>query len=182
MSIGFQIKLTLVDPVHVRDLQTLADNESSNPWATLGGLHVGREAQAYVDRAQRLRARGLGATFAVCAGSTVVGLVVLARWPGTPEQAELGYWIGRMYRGGGHGTAAVAQTLTHAFTRMRLAVVVARSDAGNRASTRLLERLAFSFVGLEPAQGPTALRRYELTREAWARATSSSPRSAPPHA
>ena len=129
------------------------------------------EATAFVDRAQRLRARGLRETLAVSTKDSFVGLVVLARETSTPDRAELGYWIGRPYRGRGYATAAVAQVLTRGFARMRPDVVFARCDAGNRASTRVLEKLAFSFVGLEaaPDRARARLCRYELTRAEWHR-------------
>jgi RimJ/RimL family protein N-acetyltransferase len=58
---------------------------------------------------------------------------------------------------------------------MDLDAVVARCFAINRASARVIEKLGFRFVGLEASRSPKRLanpvRRYELTRGDWYRAT-----------
>ena len=166
MSIGLPVQLVRLSGHHVRDLQALAGDE-----AISGALEGVRD---FVERAQRLRARGSHATFAVCEADQVLGVVSLAREPMAPDRAELGYWIGRPYRGRGYATAAVARVLTHGFGRMALTLVFARTLGTNRASARVLERLAFRFVGLEAARDPgrppqEPVRRYELTREEWRR-------------
>jgi RimJ/RimL family protein N-acetyltransferase len=158
---------------HARAIQALAGDESIARWTNIPHPYPSDGAWAFVDRAQRIRAYGLGATFAVCEARRCLGVAVLTREPGAPGRAELGYWIGRPYWGRGRATAAVAQILAHGFGRMRLAVVFARCVTANRASIRVLEKLGFRFVGLEAARDARwprePVRGYELTREEWRR-------------
>jgi len=173
MSIGLRVYLRPLSGRHVRAVQALASDEAIARWTAIPHPYPRDGAQTFVEREQRLRARGLHATFAVCDADGLLGVVGLRRDPMMPEGAELGYWIGRPYWGRGHATAAVTQILAHGFGRMRLAVVFARCFSANRASARVLERLAFRFAGLDASQDPRRphepMRRYELTREEWRR-------------
>lgn len=110
----------------------------------------------------------------MCESNRVLGVVSLAQEPTALDRAELSCWIGRPYRGRGRATAAVARVLAHGFGRMALTLVFARCSSANRASARVLERLAFRLVGLEAARDPAwpageSVRRYELSREEWRR-------------
>ena len=171
MSIGLDIKLFWVNRSHVKDIRALDGDEATPIGATPPLLHPGERALAYVEHVQRLRARGLQATFAIRAADQFVGLIALAREPEAPARAELGYRIGLPYRGRGYATAAVARILEHGFRRMRLAVVVARCQAENPASARVLEKLAFRFIGPEVThdRAGSGVRRYELTGPEWRR-------------
>ena len=167
------LRLSRLNGRHVNEIQALAGDEEIARWTDVPHPYPPDGARAYVEQELRLCARGLHATFAVCEADRVVGIAGLARVPAVPDRAELGYWIGRPYWGHGHATAAVAQMLTHGFDRMRLAVVFARCFSANRASTRVPEKLAFRFVGLEAPRDRhrrgEPIRRYELTREEWRR-------------
>jgi RimJ/RimL family protein N-acetyltransferase len=152
---------------HVRDLRSLVAEEPDGrlPLPALdprGGL------LAFIEGAQRLRARGDGATFAVCDDARFLGLAALARVEEAPARAELGYWIGRAHRGRGHATAAGHQLLAHGFTRMRLDLVFARCLGSNHASLRVMDKLGLHFVAVEPSEDPgEPVRRYELGRKEW---------------
>lgn len=120
----------------------------------------------FVAQAQRLRARGSRETFAIRDAGRLVGIAVLARDPTSPDRAELGYWIGQPHQGRGYATAAARRLVSHAFDRLRLALVFARCPSANPASVRVVERLGFRLVGVEPvAGGPVG--RYEVTRGEW---------------
>jgi hypothetical protein len=158
---------------HARDLQLLAADEPVAPWMALPSPHPHGGPLAFIESAQRLRARGTRETFAVCEAGRLLGIVVLARHEGVPDHAEFGYWIGRQYRDRGHATAAAGRLLAHGFERGRLMLVFARCLAANRSSIRVLEKLGFRFAGLERSAHQKAfgeaVRRYEVTREAWRR-------------
>jgi RimJ/RimL family protein N-acetyltransferase len=156
---------------HVREIQRLAADPAIARWTTIPHPYPRDGALVFVARAQRLRALGLHATFAVCDGDDLVGIATLARHEPVADRAELGYWIGRPHWGRGHATAACRLVLAHGFERMRLGVVFARCFTANDASLRVLEKLGFGFVGLEAARSPgrpvAPVRRYELSRAAW---------------
>ena len=163
------VRLVPVSARHARDIQALASDEAIARWTAIPHPYPRDGALAFVDRAQRMRARGAQETFAVCeAGGGFLGVAALGRDEKLPERAELGYWIGRPYWGRGYATAAARWLLAYGFERMDLDVVVARCFAMNQASARIIEKLGFRFVGVETSRtrkrpaGP--VRRYELTR------------------
>ncbi len=152
---------------HVRDLRSLVAEE---PIARvpLPALDPRAGLLAFVEGAQRLRARGAGETFAVCEDDRFLGIAALARVEEAPARAELGYWIGRAHRGHGYATAAARQLLAHGFERMRLDLVFARCLGSNHASLRVMEKLGFHFVAVEPSDDASEpVCRYELGREEW---------------
>lgn len=168
-----KLTLVLLGARHASGLTALADDDPDPPWMTIAGHSPRQRVLAFVERAQRLRARGAHAAFAVCDAERCVGIVVLARDQPAPDRAELGYWIGRAHRGQGYATAAARQLVSHGFGRMRLAVAFARCPSANPASARVVEKLGFRFAGLEkpmPEHSMSAgetIRRYEITRDKW---------------
>jgi RimJ/RimL family protein N-acetyltransferase len=165
------LHLVPVSGRHAREIQALAADEAIARWTAIPHPYPRDGALAFVERAQRLRALGRHATFAVCEAHRLLGVATLARLEATPDHAELGYWIGRPYWGRGYATAAGRQLLAHGFGRMRLVLVFARCLSANRASIHVLEKLGFRFVGLEAARSSTwpgePVGRYELTRAGW---------------
>lgn len=165
------VRLAPVSGRHVAAIQALAADAAIARWTTVPHPYPPDGALRFVDRAQRQRALGASATFAVCEGDRLVGVAGLTREAATPERAELGYWIGRPYWGRGYATAAARQVLAHGFRRMRLRLVFARCASANGASLHVLEKVGLRFVALEaPAPARAwlgAVRRYQLARDAW---------------
>ena len=141
---------------HAREIQALAAAEAVARWTAIPHPYPLDDGLAFVERAQRLRARGMRETFAVCEADRLLGVATLARREATPDHAELGYWIGRPYWGRRYAPAAGRQLLAHGFGRMRLSLVFARCFGANHASIRVLEKLGFRFVGLEADELETA--------------------------
>ena len=172
------LRLVPVSGRHARDIQHLASDEAMARWTTIPHPYPPDGALAFVERAQRLRARGEHETFAICETTRCLGVAVLVRDAAAPDRAELGCWIGRPYWGRGYATAAARQLLAYGFGRMDLDVIVARCFVANRASARVIEKLGFRFVRLEVSQNPKwpaePVRRYELTYRDWRRESAAS--------
>ena len=173
---AMNVRLVPVSTRHARDIQALASDEAIARWTTIPHPYPPDGAVAFIDRAQRMRARAAHATFAVCeAGGGFLGVAALVRDEKLPARAELGYWIGRPFWGRGYATAAARWLLVHGFERMGLDAVVARCFVINEASARVIEKLGFRFASLEASPTPKRpaepVRRYELTRGDWRRAT-----------
>jgi len=104
-------------------------------------------AQAIADREA-----GSAYCFAILADGEFVGVCKLKEV--TPEQGELGYWIGVPFWGMGIATCAADHVLQFAFLELKLNRVVAHTMAENPASARVLEKLGFEFVVSKPNTHP----------------------------
>jgi [ribosomal protein S5]-alanine N-acetyltransferase len=66
----------------------------------------------------------------------------------TSHRAELGYWLGRPYRGQGIMTQVVRAAVQYAFERLDLTKLTAQVYADNPASVRVLQKCGFAEEGL----------------------------------
>lgn len=80
------------------------------------------------------------------ADGAVMGDIGLLRCESS-ELAEIGYVFNPAFGGEGFASEAVSALLTLAFEKWGFARVIARTDADNRASRSLCERLGMGFVG-----------------------------------
>jgi RimJ/RimL family protein N-acetyltransferase len=69
----------------------------------------------------------------------VIGLVTLVRRK--HRKGEIGWALGATYRGHGFATEAASALMTYSFTVLDLHRIEARTNSGNTASWRLMERL-----------------------------------------
>ncbi len=106
------------------------------------------------------------------------------RFDGHPGIGDLGYWLGEVHHGQGHGSRALSLAVEFAFEQLDARVLTASVKEGNRASVAMLEAEGFH---LEPAPGreaqggagesggkaarpgPSIAWYASLTRRAWAR-------------
>ena len=89
-------------------------------------------------------------------------------------EPELLYSLATAQLGRGYASEAARAVLAHAFGPLGLARVIARADAPNLASIRVMERLGMRFEG-EALEGGLRLVRYGLEREAWLAAGGAEP-------
>ena len=130
------------------------------------------DGEAAREIAQAIASREVGSAycFAVLADGEFVGVCKLKEV--TPEQGELGYWIGVPFWGKGKATRAAEYVLQFAFLELKLNSVVAHTMAENPASARVLEKLGFEFTGSEPNTHPKwspdeIVLQYGLTNTSW---------------
>ena len=104
-----------------------------------------RHLEAY---AARFAEDGFSPWTAVCrVDEHVVGWGGLHRDPKAPHWGtEVSYFFHPAYWGRGLASELVTASLEHAFGPLGLSEVVAFTKPGNRASARVLEKTAFSFV------------------------------------
>lgn len=100
----------------------------------------------------------------------VAGLVELEPAVGP----ELSYSLHPAHHGRGYATEAGRAVLDHAFGTLGLARVPGRTDAPNRASARVLERLGLRFEGEAPGPAHPQVC-YALARDDWRRARGAGP-------
>jgi RimJ/RimL family protein N-acetyltransferase len=85
-------------------------------------------------------------------------------------EIELLFGLAPAHWGRGYATEASRAVLAHGFGACGLARIAGRTDAPNRASARVLERLGMRFEGERAVAGRPTLH-YGLSREAFARAS-----------
>lgn len=83
---------------------------------------------------------------------------------GAAPEIELLYGLAPAHWGRGYATEASRAVLAHGFGRCGLARILGRTDAPNRASARVLERLGMRFEGERSVEGRPTLH-YALARE-----------------
>ncbi len=84
--------------------------------------------------------------FAIEVGGEVAGSIGIVR--SGDRSGELGYWLGAEHWGRGIATAAVRAVAAHAFGRLGVDRLEARTFADNAASIRVLEQAGFVPDGL----------------------------------
>lgn len=92
----------------------------------------------------------------------VIGDCGLQMLEGGPD-VELGYKLGREYRGRGYATEASRAWLAHGFGELGLERIVAVTWPGNRASRNVMEKLGMTLVGPGEYYGRDAVL-YEILR------------------
>ncbi|HKS29827.1 MAG TPA: GNAT family N-acetyltransferase [Pyrinomonadaceae bacterium] len=68
-------------------------------------------------------------------------------------EIELGYLFARRVWGKGYATEAASACIRHGFERLRFAEVIALTDTGHDASQRVLEKIGFTYRGVENYDG-----------------------------
>ncbi len=128
------------------------------------------EAAREIERAIADRDAGTAFCFAILADGAFAGVCKLKEV--TDEQGELGYWIAVPFWGKGVATRAARLVIEYAFRDLKLTRLIAHTMEENTPSSRVLERLGFSFVRREANTHPkwsgnAMVLQYELTRSSW---------------
>jgi RimJ/RimL family protein N-acetyltransferase len=105
-------------------------------------------AADWITTHEDLRARGVGAVFAVVEreGGALVGSIGLTI-ESDDARAELGYWLGKPYWGRGYATEAAEALLRYAFEELGLNRVFAMYFSRNPASGRVMQKLGMTYEG-----------------------------------
>ncbi len=78
----------------------------------------------------------------------VIGGIGLMNFDWDNKNAELGYWLGKKYRGNGYITEAVNLILRFGFTELKLNRVWAAAFETNMPSIKVLQKNNFQYEGL----------------------------------
>lgn len=68
------------------------------------------------------------------------------------DSAEIGFWMGELYRGKGYVTEASIGVVEFAFYKMNLNRVEAKHMVGNEASGKVLQKIGMKFEGMHRQQ------------------------------
>lgn len=108
-----------------------------------------KDAKSFIEDCKEKWRKSESFQFGVVISGEVVGSIGLKmRGEEEDELAELGYWIGREYRGEGVMSEAVELLLDFGFSELSLHKIMARVYEENMPSRKLLEKLGFRREGL----------------------------------
>ena len=124
----------------------LFDEESVDVWTPLESPFDGDAARRYLDRAHRLREKGLGIQLAITTdGSTPLGEVLLFE-SGEPATAELAYAVGLAHRGQGLASRAVRLVLEFAAQSCGISDYMLKISPANTASQAVARDSGFQLT------------------------------------
>jgi RimJ/RimL family protein N-acetyltransferase len=97
----------------------------------------------------------------------LIGFCGVGLWRDGPD-LEIGWWLARPCWGHGLATEAASLALRDAFERVRLERIVSIAMPGNRASTRIMEKLGLEFECEFESEG-VHLVRYAISRATYSK-------------
>jgi ribosomal-protein-alanine N-acetyltransferase len=105
--------------------------------------------------------------FAVVHGadSTVIGFASFTGPPSAEAVVEIGYGIAPGYQNRGYATEAARELIAYAFDSGRVRTIRANTLPEHNASTRVLRKCGFTFVGEITHAEDGIVWRWEMTRE-----------------
>jgi len=139
------VRLAPLAPRHAPAIQRLAADPLIAATTLLPDPYPADGAERFVAASAAAWAEGTAYTFAVLAGTEVVGACGLKDV--SDGQAELGYWIGVPYWGRGYATEASRLAAAFGFEALGLRRITAHTLARNPSSARVLEKASFRRVG-----------------------------------
>jgi len=125
-------------------------------------------ARAYLERARQARRGGQRVQLAITVdGRAPRGEVLLFGIDHERSQAELGYVVGRPFRGQGLATASLTLLMEYAHSPLGIRRLLLRIDPGNTASCAVARRCGFTLTDEPPVPqqvpgGQANLRTWEL--------------------
>ncbi len=167
------IVLEPIAPRHAAALQPLLEDPAIAATTPFPHPYPPGGALGYIQEALALIEAGVRHVFAVCGpAGEPIGMTLLKDVDLQLGEAELGYWIGRPYWGGGQATAAAQATLAFGFEALGLGAIRAVCLEDNPASLRVLEKLGFIPTGrllweLPKWPAPRASVVLHLRRDDW---------------
>jgi RimJ/RimL family protein N-acetyltransferase len=126
-------------------LHACQDPEISR-WTRVPSPYGEADARAYLLQRHDSIHAGTSAPFAIVAADDlerVIGSISLMRFSWEHARAEVGYWLGREARGGGHVTRAVGLICDWGFGTLGLERIELMAATENAASQRVAERVGF---------------------------------------
>lgn len=145
-----RLRLELPDPRRVPELVALLGDPTVVRWTLrIPAPYRPADGRAFVRRARAAHRAGTALALHVVRRSdnALVGGVGLHHLEFEDRRGEIGYWIGRPFRGEGYATEAARALIALAFDRWGLHRVEAGVFPGNVRSVRLLRKLGFRYEG-----------------------------------
>ncbi len=143
--IGKIISLRRLELSDAASLALHANDEDIGRFTTLPHPYTRSHAESFIEL---LSTNGHEHEFGIEYDQSIVGMVGLVRFDHANHQAELGYWLGRDFRGKGIMKEAVNLILSYGYDDLKIHKIVAYIRPANTASWKLLESAGFMREGL----------------------------------
>jgi len=148
---GKRIRIRKLRPSDAESIYENARDVEIYRWAiSIPRPYPRAEADRLIRKASYYLKRGKRYAFGIALKDSdrVIGIVDLFKVDFENKDAELGYWIGKKYRGKGLMSEAVELMLNFGFTKLKLHRIHANVFEGNTASEKVLKRHGFIYEGL----------------------------------
>lgn len=128
------------------------------------------DAETWINKTRQGWQAGNAASFAITERNTgtVLGAVGVHQ---SEDGNELGYWLGKAFWGRGYASEAIQAIVAFGFRQTDVRLIHAGTHLDNRASSRVLEKAGFRYVGDQICRSAVRddfpAHRYELTRAEW---------------
>ncbi len=108
-----------------------------------------KDAAEFIAKCEKERGAGSAFHFALVRkeDNLLIGACAVMQVDAERGFAELGFMLGREHRGKGYMEEALRELLDFAFSELKLRLVGARIDIGNKKSIRLMEKLGAEYRG-----------------------------------
>lgn len=138
--------LTLSDSAAIQHLAN--DPEIAANTLTVPHPYPAGAAEEFISRSQKSAQQGEAFVFAIVrkTDDALVGVMGLHLDSGH-QRAEMGYWMGRPYRGQGYTTEAARRLLAYSFDELGINRVYAAHFAHNPASGRVMQKIGMTYEG-----------------------------------
>ena len=167
-----QVRLVPVGPEHEAAVQEYASDPLVGEMTLVPHPYPPGGARDFIAAATRRRSEGKEWVFAILEGEDFRGLVGVLAHEDPVRHGEVGYWIGKPFRGKGLATRAAALVVDFAFREAGLPFLRSFCLERNPASARVLEKAGFTNAGPYLNENPKwppeePFRAYSLSRAAW---------------
>lgn len=148
-------------------VELASDNEVARWTAAIPYPFLEAEGRAYLERAGA--ENHIVLTLETCAAREFVGCLCIDITEGV---GDIGYWIGRSYRGRGFGGEALKRATRFAFEDLNVDALDVEVMVGNVVSERILEKAGYAktgeTVGVTSRCDGVPVVQYRLDRVGWA--------------
>lgn len=141
------IRLEPVGYHHMRAIQGLASDPSIGETSSVPSPYPSDGARTWISHAILRRLHGLEYSFAVLIEDRPIGICGVMIVGENRKGGEIGYWIGKPHWNQGYATSACRELIGFCFAKLKLSWLTASVLERNPASSRVLQKVGFSFIG-----------------------------------
>lgn len=145
---GERIVLRKLQEKDEQRIAELAHDKTITIWTHVPYPYNAKLAKDFVKEAAKKWKTGEECRFAITLNDDFIGSISLIKIDKRDNRAEIGYWMGKPYRGFGYVTEASKLLIDYAFKNLKLHKVVIQCVKGNKASKNVIDKLGATQEGI----------------------------------